>query len=109
MNNDLRISADSLLQEAFEVLEAKQAMYVGDGNPFKNFLTIEDVTGIPADKIVIARMVDKVYRIQNIHVHSHNRSARDSVRDALVDLINYAILYMYYLDFREVVRDISKR
>lgn len=83
---------EDLCFAAKKILEAKNHDYGGsDGDRFANFrgtmaLGIDPVIG------VLLRMQDKIMRVKTFAEKGHLEIKNESVEDALVDIINYAVL-----------------
>jgi hypothetical protein len=80
------------------ITRAKNADYTGaSSDPFSNFATVEELGICSTEEGFLTRMTDKFKRIISI-VKSGKAMVKDeSVEDTLLDLANYAILFMGFL------------
>lgn len=76
----------------------KNKDYTGDGDSFKNFLAIEELTDkkITAEEGILVRMTDKINRIANL-LYKPNEVADEKIQDTLLDLAVYSIILKIYL------------
>jgi hypothetical protein len=84
--------AASLTSEALELMQLKNHDYTsGSGDPYANFRTAESFGVHPAVGIVI-RVGDKLQRIRTFAERGHLEVDGEGLRDACLDVINYAVL-----------------
>lgn len=84
--------ADSLTTEALELMRRKNHDYTsGSGDPYANFRTAQSFGVHPAVGIVI-RVGDKLQRIRTFAEKGTLQVQHEGLRDACLDVINYAIL-----------------
>lgn len=76
----------------------KNQDYTGDGDAFKNFLAIEELTDkkITAEEGILVRMTDKINRIANL-LYKPNEVVDEKIQDTLLDLAVYSIILKIYL------------
>lgn len=86
-----------LFETAFEVLERKNRDYCGKSDALANLRACEAL-GVDARIGVLVRMSDKIGRLSNV-CRTAPSVADESIRDTVIDLINYAVLfYALHLD-----------
>jgi hypothetical protein len=84
--------AASLTREALELMQLKNHDYTsGSGDPYANFRTAESFGVHPAVGIVI-RLGDKLQRIRTFAERGELQVDGEGLRDACLDVINYAVL-----------------
>jgi len=83
---DLYLMHETLTREALNLMRAKNSDYAAADDPFKNFRR-HGLYGI------VVRLSDKLARLEN-YVKTGQLTVKDeSVRDTVLDLINYSILF----------------
>lgn len=89
----------ALLDQAWELFEAKNAGYAGADNEdaFANFRMAEQF-GISALDGCLVRMSDKYIRVTNLRRLPSNERVDESIRDTLRDLAAYALIAVCLLD-----------
>lgn len=80
---------------ALKIAAAKNNDYAKGDDPFKNF-RVSEVVGVPVERGIMVRMMDKVARISN-SFDTELQVKDESVEDTLLDLINYAAILKTYL------------
>jgi len=77
----------------------KNKDYTGDGDAFKNFLCIEQLTDkkITAEEGILVRITDKINRIANL-IYKKNSVKDEKIQDTLLDLAVYSIILKIYLN-----------
>lgn len=84
--------ADSLVNEARQVMERKNHDYTsGSNDPFANFRGAEHLGVHPAVGILL-RVGDKLQRIRTFAERGELKVDGEGLRDACLDVINYIIL-----------------
>lgn len=76
--------------ECVEISKKKNADYADEGDPFKNFRSVEAL-GLDSNEGILVRMMDKMSRAGNLL----KRAAQvldESIVDTLKDLSNYALI-----------------
>ena len=89
--------------KGIELVERKNADYAGADNPFKNFESAL-VVGIPIDRAILVRVLDKLSRISNLL--GREAAVKDeTIEDTLVDAINYLAILKAYLEDKDEKTD----
>ena len=88
----------STLEEMYRIMEAKNADYANDANPFSNFKLVEDLWIVSLEKGILVRMSDKMSRIANLLENKEAKVKDESIRDTLLDLANYSIILSLFLN-----------
>lgn len=84
--------AEQLTREAIALMHRKNHDYTsGSGDPYANFRTAASFGVHPAVGIVI-RTGDKLQRIRTFAERGHLEVDGEGLKDACIDVINYAIL-----------------
>ncbi len=85
-------------QEQYELTKKKNSDYANDGDAFLNFKLISIITGgkTTIEDGLLTRITDKVSRIGRL-VHKKAHIEDEKIEDTLIDLANYAIIYIIYL------------
>ena len=79
-----------------ETAKRKNADYAGENSdPFKNFKNCVFL-GVPVEKGILVRMMDKMSRISNL-IDKEAQVKDESINDTLDDLINYAAILKSYI------------
>lgn len=81
-----------ITDKAHRLMEKKNHDYASVANPFKNFEASE-VIGVHPLQGVLMRMQDKMSRLATA-VHSDLLVESEYVEDSVVDIINYAVIYL---------------
>ena len=104
-----RVSPDTLFnfhQElctaALELMKIKNADYTNsaqDLNPncFANFTRCEDMGICTTEQGFLVRMTDKLSRLSTFAASGNLEVKDESVKDTILDLINYSVLFLMYL------------
>lgn len=92
---DLHNHMKATFAEALLIAAAKNNDYAKGDDPFKNF-KVSEVVGVPVERGIMVRMMDKVARISN-SFDTELKVKDESVSDTLNDLINYAAILKAYL------------
>lgn len=88
---ELFAMASETFEKCLKVMENKNHDYSGGGGPFDNFRA-SAVFGIPAEKGIMLRIMDKMMRIKTYLDKGELKVANEGVLDAIEDNINYLIL-----------------
>ena len=83
-------------KECLAIAEAKNNDYAKGYDPFRNF-KISEVFGVPVERGIMVRMMDKVSRISN-GLDSELMDKDETINDTLDDLINYTAILKAYLN-----------
>lgn len=79
--------------EACKLMETKNHDYTsGSADPFANFRASEAI-GVSSKLALLVRMLDKLKRMQTFAEQGQLKVKDESVRDAVIDIINYAVLF----------------
>lgn len=73
------------------LMEKKNVDYSNGGDPFHNF-RMSTLLHVPPAKGVLIRMQDKISRIVSFLDRGDLKVKEESIRDTIVDLINYAVI-----------------
>lgn len=86
----------------FEITKAKNDDYswVGNTDPFKNFKLCEKLWCCKTEQWFVVRMSDKLQRITNL-LTQENSVQDEKIEDTLLDLANYSILFLWYLESKK--------
>ena len=86
-----------------EICKAKNQDYSGGGDhsAFNNFMIVELKGVCSTEAGFLVRMEDKMMRINNIIKSGKTAVKDESVKDTLMDLANYSILMMGYLESKK--------
>lgn len=79
----------ALCKQSLELMKKKNADY-SLGSPFGNFMVCEALQAASAENGVIIRMSDKLSRL--VSVLQKGAQVEESIRDTILDLINYSVL-----------------
>lgn len=86
---------EATFKECLAIAEAKNNDYAKGDDPFKNF-KVSEIVGVPVERGIMVRMMDKVARISN-SFDTELKVKDESVNDTLNDLVNYAAILKAYL------------
>ena len=91
-----------LCDEARKLMTKKNADYTNsdkdaDPNCFANFTRCEDMGICSTEQGFLVRMTDKLSRLSTFAQSGELRVKDESVRDTILDVINYAVLFMGYI------------
>lgn len=96
---DLLNLHDDLCDEARGLMERKNNDYAGeDGtSPFKNFLHAETLGLCSVEQGMVVRLSDKLQRLAHAVSGQEMKVTDESIRDTILDIINYSVLISAYL------------
>lgn len=98
MNNKVFLEAiESYYKEAVEILKKKNADYATEADPFKNFRNAL-LVNVPVEKAILVRISDKMARISNCLEKGGVQVEDETIRDTLLDSINYLAILIAYLE-----------
>ena len=81
------------------ISKAKNADYTGGGeDAFANFTRVEAMGICTTEQGFLTRMTDKMSRIASFVKNGNLQVKDESVQDTLIDLANYSILMLGYLE-----------
>lgn len=107
--NKLRIN----FEQGLELMKRKNHDYAGEVDPFKNFRAAEAL-GVSVEQGILVRMSDKMARAANLLKIKQEQDldgyrdidgkplgvTEESVKDTLIDLMNYSNILMVYLEYQ---------
>jgi hypothetical protein len=97
----IRFHKDTVLKMN-EICKAKNADYAGgEGDAFANFTMVEKMGFATTEQGFLTRMNDKMMRLANFVKNGTLQVKDESVTDTLLDLANYAILMVGYLESKK--------
>jgi len=96
------IEYTEILNKMQTILDAKGHDYAA-GEPFKNFKMCENF-GVATEQGILVRISDKVSRIFNFFKAGTYKVKDESVEDTLLDLANYCVILIAYLNSNKKVR-----
>jgi len=86
-----------------ETMKKKNADYGGAvPDPFSNFVQVETLGIATAEQGFLTRMTDKLCRVASFAKNGELQVKDESVSDTLLDLANYSLLMMAYLESKRV-------
>jgi hypothetical protein len=77
-------------EKGLAIIEKKNHDYGANADPFKNFRSVE-LLGLPVEKGILVRMLDKLARLNNLLDHEAYVTD-ESFEDTAIDLQNYAAI-----------------
>ena len=93
---------EKFCKEMTEITKKKNADYTGEsGDPFSNFKLIEAFGAATTEQGLFARMTDKMSRISSFIQKGKLEVKDESVKDSLMDLANYCIIFAGYLESKK--------
>ena len=81
----------ALTNEANSLMEKKNKDYGLEDDPFLNFRSAQ-VVGVEVERGILVRLLDKLSRAGNL-ISKEPSVVNESMRDTVLDIINYAILF----------------
>lgn len=96
--NELIKLHQSVCTKMHETIIAKNHDYGGEIDPFYNFKLCERLDVMSTEQGMLARMLDKVSRIASFIKQDALQVKDESIEDTLMDLANYSILLLAYLE-----------
>ena len=93
----------SVCKTALEIMEKKNHDYAGQGgeNPFANFTRTEAMGICSTEQGFLTRITDKVSRLSTFASAGELKVDNESYYDAILDIINYCILFHGYVSSKE--------
>jgi len=109
LSNTLNSEADKYFQFAeqtmakmLEISKQKNKDYTGgNSDPFANFTKVESMGICSTEQGFLTRMTDKLCRITSFVQQGSLEVKDESVEDTLIDLANYSILMLGYLNSKK--------
>lgn len=92
--------AKKFFEDAMELLQNKNDDYSQNDDPFSNFELIAEMIGISTSRAVFSRMADKFARLREC-LDKGTTVKDETLKDTLMDLINYSVLLAGYLEGRK--------
>lgn len=74
-----------------QIIEAKNADYADDGDPYSNFRSAQ-IFGVHPATGILLRVMDKIQRIKTFIKKNELAVKEESFEDACDDIINYMVL-----------------
>ena len=92
-----------MCDEARRLSERKNHDYAGKGGeqPFANFQRCEALGICSTERGFLVRMTDKMSRLASFAEAGKFQVADEKVRDTCIDLINYTVLLLAYIDSKD--------
>lgn len=85
---------------AFQLMAVKNQDYSVNDSPYSNFMATEAITGVPAELLLIGRWGDKLTRLASLVSKGYAAVADESIRDTIIDSINYPVLLMGLMEYK---------
>jgi hypothetical protein len=97
---------DDAVAEARRIIESKNHDYAGrDGeNPFANFTRVESLGITSTERGFLVRLTDKISRLSSF-CESGEFKVDESLRDTCLDIVNYSVLYLAYMESQRSERE----
>lgn len=83
-------------RKGVDLVRKKNQDYGNPSNPWLNF-EMARLVGVPIERAILIRMSDKLARVSNL-LEKEPSVAEEKIEDSLLDLANYAVILMAYLD-----------
>jgi len=84
----------------YNITKAKNQDYSSWNNAFLNFKLVEEVGIATTEQWFLTRMMDKITRINNL-LNKEASVKDETIQDTLLDLANYSLLLLIYLDEKQ--------
>ena len=93
----------AICKEALEIMEKKNHDYAGQGgeSPFANFTRTEAMGITSTEAGMLTRICDKLSRLSTFASAGELKVDNESYYDAILDIINYCILFHGYVSTKE--------
>lgn len=100
---DLLNHHKELTAQALAIMEVKNHDYAGRGgeSPFANFLRCEAMGVCSTEQGFLVRIIDKISRLSTFVEAGKLMVKNEGYRDAILDIINYCILFSAYMKDKE--------
>ncbi len=95
----LLASLEATFHKCLEIAKIKNADYTGERDAFYNFELVEQVLGVPTEKGLLVRMLDKISRLNTL-LDREAEVKDEKIEDTLLDLCNYAALLKAYIELK---------
>jgi hypothetical protein len=86
-------------EKCLGILKSKNADYAITSDPFRNLRSAEGVLGVPTERAILVRILDKISRINNL-IEKSPDVANESLEDAIEDAIGYLALIKAYREVK---------
>ena len=108
---ELLMSHDKICSEAKELMKKKNHDYAGkEGDqPFANFERTESMGVCSTEQGFLVRVVDKVSRLSTFCSAGELKVDNESYEDAVLDIINYMVLFSGYLKDKNDLGNSSRK
>lgn len=94
--NTFEDNLDNVCEIIKETLKQKNVAYNGMDTPFKSFEVQAEILRVPAEKIFLSRMMDKIGRASNLLSSEDIDQGDEALEDTIMDLLGYALLLVIY-------------
>tara|TARA_B100001245_G_scaffold234586_1_gene220503 strand:- start:1243 stop:1596 length:354 start_codon:yes stop_codon:yes gene_type:complete len=91
---------ETLCNEARQLMKVKNHDYAGgkhENIPFANFTRVESMGITTTEKGLLVRMTDKMSRLSTFCQEGHFEVSDESLKDTIIDVINYGVLLYGYV------------
>tara|TARA_R100000005_G_C4929569_1_gene159205 strand:+ start:347 stop:685 length:339 start_codon:yes stop_codon:yes gene_type:complete len=97
--------------EALKLMEKKNHDYAGESgeSPFANFTRSEDMGICTTEQGFLVRVCDKLSRLSTFTSSGTLKVDNESYQDAVVDIINYMVLFSGYLKDKNDLGNTSRK
>ena len=94
---------DALCKSAKELMKSKNHDYAGKSGeqPFANFERCEAMGVCSTEQGFLVRVIDKISRLSTFVESGKLKVTNESYRDAVLDIINYMVLFGAYTSDKE--------
>lgn len=94
---------EDFCKQALELSQKKNHDYAGSDDPFANFRRVEALGVCSTEKGFLVRMIDKLSRLSTFCEKGELQVQNESVKDTLIDLVNYTCLLAAWLEDKDPV------
>lgn len=91
---------DNLFKDCRDTLVSKNHDYSNTDQVFSNFIERHQITGIETERLFLNDIALKISRIKNL---IGKEAQHESMEDSVQDLINYAVLFSAYLEYKKSI------
>jgi hypothetical protein len=95
-NEEFIASIKQTFLDGVKIVQAKNADYANNADPFKNFRFAE-LVGVDPRRGILIRMTDKLARVSNL-LDKEAAVKDEAIQDTLLDLINYTAILKAFLE-----------
>lgn len=86
---DLRLLHENMCENARNLMKAKNVDYATETDIFRNFRMFGELG-------ILVRMSDKLARLRSIMENGRIEVSDESIKDTLLDIINYSVIFAGY-------------